>query len=140
MKTMLGIFEKKTKQNVDEFLRDEISQVYLDPNYIVEILSSIFAKNINAISGHIHFHFQDKSDHAIFFFSEGKLRKIAAKSPECKKGQYVHWRDSEFCDYEHEDVLQRFHDKIECIEIYMDGLRKKWSSYPKFMKWLVENE
>jgi len=139
---MFGIFRKKTKRNnMDDGIRDEISQVYLDSNYIVERLSSKLAKKTNETLGHIHFYFRNKSDHIIPVWSEGKLRKIIAKSSSCKKSQYIHWRDSEFCDYEREDVLRIFHNEIKHIEIDdVDGFRKIWPSYSKFVKWLVESE
>lgn len=141
METMFGILRKKTKRNnMDDRIRDKISQVYLDPNYIVERLSSILAKETNGTSGHIHFYFRTKSDHIILIWSEGKLRKIIAKSLSCEKDQYVHWTDSEFCNYEREDILRRFHNEIERVEIDVAGFRKMWPSCPKFMKWSVENE
>jgi len=137
---MFEIFRKKTKRNnSDNGIRDEISQVYLDPNYIVERLSCILAKKTNQTSGHIHFYFQNKSDHIIPIWSEGKLRKIVAKSPNCKKGQYIHWRDSEFCDYERKNVIRQFHNEIMRIKIDVNGFSKTWPSYTKFTKWLIKN-
>ena len=137
---MFGILTKKARQNDrDDDVSNGVSQVCLDPDYLAERLSSMLSEKINGTSGHIHFHFRNKSDHIITIWSEGKLRKIAAKSPGCEKGRYAHWRDSEFCNYNREDILRELHNDIERVEIDMDGFNKTWPSYAEFMEWLDKN-
>ena len=132
---MFGILTKKTRQNNS----DNASQMCFDPDYLVERLHRAFAERIDSDSGHIHLYFRNKSDHIIIIWSEGQLRKIAAKSPNCRKGQYIHWMDSEFGDCERQDILRKFHNEIECIKIDMDGFDRTWSSCADFMEWLEKN-
>ncbi len=117
----------------------QILQAYLDPNDLVEKLSQVHLKNTKHHSGHIHFHFRDKSDHIILVWSKGKFKQTIAKSPRCKNGQYVHWKDSEFRDYNREDVLGELCDEIELVTIDHDCLNKTWPSYYDFIDWLLQN-
>ena len=134
------IKSKRTKQNNRALnIKNETSQVCLDPGYLVENLSAILFKNTKRTSGHIHFYFRNKSDHIIFSWSEGKLKKIVAKSPSCKKGQYVHWKHSQFCDYECEQILRELLSQIERIEIDGQNFNKARPSYNEFARWLIQN-
>ena len=132
---MFGILTKKARQNN----KDEVSKRCFDPDYLVERLHRVFFEQTDSESGHIHLYFRNKSDHIIIIWSEGQLRKIAAKSPNSGKGQYIHWIDSEFGDYERQDILRKLHNEIECIKIDMDGFDRTWPSCAEFMKWLEEN-
>ena len=138
---MFGLQTKKIRQNNrGDDAGDEISvDVYLDPDYLVERLSRVLSKETNDASGHVHIHFRNKSDHIILTWSEGKLGKILAKSTSCKKGQYVHWGSSQFCDYEPEDVLRELYNEIEHIHIDSKKFNKTWLSYTEFIRWLIEN-
>ena len=129
---MFKMLTKKARQNN----RDESSQMYFDPDYLVERLHRVFAERTNSDSGHIHLYFRNKSDHIIIIWAKGQLRKIVAKSPNCRKGQYVRWMDSEFGDCERWDILRKFHNEIEYIKINMNGFDRTWSSCADFMKWL----
>jgi len=134
------IKSERTKQNNRTLdIKNETSQGYLDPGYLVEKLSAILFKKTKRTSGHIHFHFRNKSDHIIFFWSEGKLKKIVAKSPSCKKGQYVHWKHSQFCDYKRKQLLRELLSQIERIEIDGENFNKAWPSYNEFARWLIQN-
>ena len=114
-------------------------KIYFDINNLVKKLSAIFSKKSRQIRGHIHFYFQDKTDHIILAWSKGKVKQIIAKSPHCKKGEYVKWGSSQFCDYKPEDVLGKLYDKIKDIRIDDGNFRKTWPSYAKFIKWLTES-
>lgn len=137
------IFETKSKvpkqRNRDAGSVNEMWEVCLCPDYLVERLSGVLFEKTGQTSGHIHFHFRNNSDHIIFVWSEGKLKKIVAKSPGYRKGQHGHWKDSRFRDYNREDVLMRLYNAIECIEIDGDSFNKTWSSYSAFISWLIEN-
>lgn len=116
-----------------------MSQECLNPDYLVERLSSVLSEKIKHTLGHIHCHFRSKSDHIIFVWSKGTLKKIAVKSPSCKKGQSVRWKDSQFCDYNRGDILRELYDEIERIEIDGETLSKIWPSCGEFVEWLFEN-
>ena len=117
----------------------QILHAYLDPNDLAKKLSQVHFKDTKHNSGHIHIHFRDKSDHIILVWSEEKLKRIIAKSPRCKKGQYVHWKDSEFRDYNREDVLCELCNEIELITIDHNGSEKTWPSYYDFIDWLMQH-
>lgn len=51
----------------------------------------------------------------------------------------MHWSDSQFCDYKREDVLKKLNNEVERIEIDGGGFNRTWSSYRKFVQWLIEN-
>ena len=113
---IFGAKRQITKQNDrDVDVRNEISEACLNPDYLAERLSSVLFEKTKHTSGHIHFHFRGKSDHIILIWSEGKSKKIAAKSPDCKKGRHTHWKDSQFRDYNREDVLRELYDEIKRI-------------------------
>jgi hypothetical protein len=124
---------------MSESSSSQILQACLDPNDLVERLSEVHFKNTNHRSGHIHFYFRGKSDHIIIVWSKGQLKKIIAKSPHCKKGQYVRWEGSQFSDYRCEDVLEELSDEIELVTIDDGGFNKSWPSYSLFMKWLLQS-
>lgn len=126
-------------RKIDVDIRNEVSEACLCPDYLAERLSGVLFEKTGHTSGHIHFHFRGKSYHIIFVWSEGKLKKIVAKSPGCRKGRHTHWKDSQFRDYNREDVLRRLYNRIECIEIDGDSFNKTWSSYTEFISWLIEN-
>jgi hypothetical protein len=124
---------------MDNNIDTQILNAYLDPNDLAEKLSEIHYKDTKHRSGHIHIHFRDKSDHIILVWSKGQLKRIIAKSPRCKKGQYVHWKDSEFRDYNRQDVLGELCNEIELITIDHDGVKNTWSSYYDFIDWLLQS-
>lgn len=117
----------------------QMLQACLDPNDLIEKLSEVHFKNTNHRSGHIHFYFHGRSHHVIFVWSKGRLKRIIAKSPRCKKGQYIHWNDSQFSDYHCEDVLEELCDEIELVTIDDGGFNMSWPSYSRFMKWLLQS-
>ena len=116
---------------------DEISKACLDPDELAARLSGVFFKKTGRSDGHVHFYFRNKSDHIILTWFEGGIDKILAKSANCEKGQYTHWTNSEFSDYERKDVLKELHKEIKRIEIDK-GFNKTWPSYDKFIKWLIK--
>ena len=137
---IFGIKSKKSKQNNKKVdVSGEISQAYLDPNYLAEKLSSLLFEKTKHTSGHVHIHFRNKSDHIILVWSQGKLKRIIAKSPGCKKGEYKSWHDSEFSDYERDDVFRELYNEIECLEIEDNSLNETWASFSEFINWLIEN-
>lgn len=119
-------------------IRAEISQQCLNPAQMAGNLALALSKRLKSTSGHIHSHFQNKSDHIVLVWSNGLLKRIVAKSPHCKKGQYVKWKHSLFCDYKQEEVLEKLCDEIERVEIDGNGFNKTWSSYGDLVWWLVE--
>ncbi len=68
-------------RKIDVDIRNEVSEACLCPDYLAERLSGVLFEKTGRTSGHIHFHFRNNSDHIIFVWSEGKLKKIVAKSP-----------------------------------------------------------
>lgn len=126
-------------QKLRSALLDEVLEVCLDPEELAARLTDVLFKRTGRSYGHVHFHFRNKSDHIIFFWADGQVDKILAKSSHSKKGQYTHWVDSEFSDYERKDVLKELHNEIERIKID-DGFKKTWRSYAKFIIWLVESQ
>ena len=124
---------------MDKDIDTQILHAYLDVNDLVEKLSHVHFKYTKHHSGHIHIHFRDKSDHIILAWSKGKLKRIIAKSPRCKKGQYVHWKDSEFHDYNRKDVLGELCNEIELITIDHNDSEKTWPSYYDFIDWLMQH-
>ena len=131
------MYLKTQHQDID--IRSEIAEVCLEPGYLVETLSSVFFEKTKHASGHIHFYFWNKTDHIVFTWLKGRLKKIVAKSPSCKKGRYVHWKGSQFCDYKREDTLEHLRDEIECIEIDRKSFSRAWPSYAGSVKWLTQN-
>ena len=129
------LYSKTQNRNID--ISSEIAELCLDPGYLAEWLSTASFEKTKDTSGHIHFYFRNKSDHIVFVWSEGKLKKLAAKSPGCKKGQYVHWKDSQFRDYNRDDILGKLYKEIECIEIDGDNFSKTWPSFNEFIEWLL---
>ena len=123
----------------DNDIGNEISQECLNPDRLVGILTLALFKKTKSTSGHIYFHFQNKSDHIVFAWSHGLLKEIAAKSPGCKKSRCSNWEKSEFCDYTREEVLEELYDEIERIEIDREDFNITWPSYSEFIRWLIEN-
>lgn len=122
---------------MDSNLDTQILNAYLDANDLVEKLSHVHFTKTNHRSGHIHIHFRDKSDHIIILWSKGMLKRIIAKSPRCKKGRHIRWKNSEFRDYNREEVLGELCNEIELITIDQDGFKKTWPSYYDFIDWLL---
>ena len=120
-------------------IKAEISQQCLNPDRLVGNLTLGLSKKTKSTSGHIHFYFQNKSDHLVFVWSNGLLKRVVAKSPHCKKGQCIKWENSQFCDYKQDKVLEILCDEIEYAEIDGDGFNKRWPSYNDLIRWLVEN-
>ncbi len=118
---------------------NETAKACFNPSYLAERLNSILFNKTKHTSGHVHFHFRNKSDHIILTWSNGKFKKILAKSITCEKGQYVHWDNSQFCDYEPEDALRKLYNEIEHIQIDDEKFNKTWPSYTEFIKWVIEN-
>jgi len=81
-------------------VKREIFQEHLNPDRLAENLSLALSKKTGSTSGHIHIHFCGRSDHFVIVWSNGRLKQIVAKSPRCKKGRYLRWEYSQFCDYE----------------------------------------
>lgn len=130
---------KRSKQNIaDVDIRNQISQVCLNPNGLVEKLSNVLFKKIKHTSGHIHIHFRGKSDHLVIVWPNGMLREIVAKSQGCEKGQCVKWDKSQFTDYKREDVLGEFYNEVERMEINEGRFNKTWPSYQAFTDWLIK--
>ncbi len=117
----------------------QILRACLDPNDLVEWLSEVHFVNTSHRSGHVHFYFRDKSDHIILVWSKGQLKKIIAKSPRCKKGQYIRWEESQFRDYQSEEILEKLCDEIELVRIDDGGFNQSWPSYAGFINWLRES-
>lgn len=124
---------------IDNDIINEISQECLNTDQLVGHLTLSLSKKIKSTSGHVHIHFRNKSDHIVIVWSNGRLREIGAKSAGCKKGQFVKWEISQFCDYKGQEVLEKLYDKIESMEIDGEEFNKIWLSYNEFIRWLVEN-
>ncbi len=120
-------------------VKREIFQEHLNPDRLAGNLSLALSKKTGSTSGHIHIHFCGKSDHIVIVWSNGRLRRIAAKSPRCEKGRCLRWKYSQFCDYEKQEVLENLYDEIERIEIDEEGFSKTWVSYDELISWLIEN-
>lgn len=117
----------------------QILRACLDPYDLVEWLSEVHCMNTGRRSGHVHLYFCNKSDHIILVWSKGRLKRIIAKSPRCKKGQYIRWEESQFRSYQREDVLEKLCDEIELVKIDDGGFHKSWPSYAGFVNWLRQN-
>jgi len=123
----------------DDDIINEISQECLNLDRLVGNLTLALSKKTKSTSGHVHIHFHGKSDHIVVIWSNGRLRKIVAKTPRCEKGLCVKWENSQFCDYERGKVLEKLYDKIERIEIDEEEFNKTWASYDELISWLIEN-
>jgi len=116
---------------------NKIAMECLNPENLIERLSAYMLAITHHHSGHIHFYLRGKSDHIIFIWLQGKLRRIEAKSPDCEKHECIEWEDSQFCDYKPKNVLRKLHNEIECMEINGHTFKKRWPSYIKFIEWLA---
>ncbi len=128
----------KTNNSTEQkdIFRNEIFQEYLDPDRLARNLTLAISKKTKSTSGHIHIHFRNRLDHVVYIWSNGLLRKVVAKSPDCPKGQCIKWERSDFCNYEPKEVIGQLHDEISFIRIDDWRLSKTWRSYRKFIRWL----
>jgi len=101
---------------------------------LIQHLGKAVLKLTNHSTGHIHIYFNGFRDHIILFYTNGKLDKICAKSPESKKGTHTAWKQSQFADYGRAAALMKFRSQIKRIE-FDDGNYKTWSSYEDLAEW-----
>lgn len=125
--------------NENSKIIDEISRECLNVECLIKKLGSRYLSETQQFSGHIHFHFRQKSDHIIFVWSMEQLKRIVAKSQDCEKNKRIPWESSQFCDCKPEDALGKFYNEIEYIEVDEPFFSKKWLSYAEFIKWLIKD-
>ncbi|MFH1519937.1 MAG: hypothetical protein ABIE75_05165 [Candidatus Omnitrophota bacterium] len=122
-----------------ESIIKELSEACFNPNYLVKRLNRVLFRDAQRTSGRIHFHFQNKSDHIILIWFKGRLKDIVVKSPDCKQSESVKWNDSQFFNYQPENVLEQLYQQIVQIEIDEHNFRKRWLAYDEFIKWLIKS-
>jgi len=111
----------------------------LDIKNLMMRLSAIYFKITGKDHGHVHIHYRHKKDHVILLWSNGKLENILAKSPDCDKGDYREWEQSEFKNCNSYDILKNFYKYIKYIEIDHENFTRRWRSYLDFIIWLTAN-
>lgn len=106
------------------------------PDSLKTYFAPFFEKVTKSNEGRVHFMYKEKKDRLILVLHKKGLREIAAKSPDCEKGEYLDWSESEFRDFSPKEAFLKFSEQIDRIIIDDSKFKKSWRSMNDFMSCL----
>lgn len=99
------------------------------------IFKTIFREGLDR-NGHVHFHIRGHKDHIILLCNRKHLGKVIAKGANCRSGECIRWRDSEFAALSPDQVFKDLKDDITRVRIDVSGYKMSWPTMADFICWL----